>query len=1471
MIPRDFFSPRTCRFVARFVFVAVLALTGWSAQTQPKLVLQQDDHIALLGGTLPERFQHSGHLETYLVARHPKLNLVVRNLAVSGDEITFRHRSENFGSPDEWLTRVGADVIFAFWGFNESFKGPEGLEKFKADLDKWIKDTKQQNYSGKGAPRIVLFSPIANERHQDPNFADPRKNNENIQIYTGAMAEVAAKNEVPFVNLFEPSQKLYSEAAAKKESLTINGLHLSPRGDELIAGVIFQQLFNEPAPSGDFAKLRAAINEKSAVWHSRYRTIDGYNVYGGRSQMAYESGKGGPKITNYKVMQEEMSQRDMMTANRDKRVWSLANGTDIVVDDSNLPPVTSIKSNKPGPLPDDKFPFLGSEEAISKMTVHSGMKVNLFAGEEQFPDLIAPVQMAWDTKGRLWVACWRNYPERTPTSKIGDQILIFEDTNGDGKADKQTEFIGDLNAPTGFQFYKDGVLIMQAPSLLFVRDTDGDGKADWQERILMGMDSADSHHTANAICYEPGGAIYLSDGVFHRTQVETPEGVLRNNDAAIFRFEPRTGRFQTHIAYGFANPHGRVFDYWGNDLVTDATGNNTYFGPAFSGHIDYPAKHSNMKEFWPRPSRPCPGTGILTSRHFPEEFQNNFLNINVISFQGIFRVKVSEDGSGLKGETMENLISSTDPNFRPIFINMGPEGAIYFADWHNPIIGHLQHHLRDPNRDHGHGRIYRISYEGRPYMQRIKYAGMPVDKLLDLLKEPENQIRELAKIELDKRDAKDVLAAAKKWAAKLDKKDAAYEHHMLEALWLHQWMNVVDPELLNRMLASPDPRARAQAARVLCYWRDRVPDALSTFKKLANDENPRVRLEAVRAASFYREGAAAEVALEILKKPTDYYLDYTLKETLRQLEPYWRKAISEGQSIASDNPAGINYLVATVNNTELMKLPKTPAVLEAILVRPGIPDADRSVALASLATAQKKDQVAQLIELLKRPSGDSGLARLLPYQTTEDLKKVRTQVASLAKEGAAAETRQAALASLALADESFDKVWPNDSATLIDMLYGISLIPDAGFRAKAYDRVKPLLAKAANPAPPTEAQARARYVRIELPKPGTLTLAEVEVFSAGENIARKGKARQSSTSNNGRADHAIDGKTNGDFGSGTQTHSREGDEKPWWEVDLGSERVIDSVTIWNRREGELGKRLEGFALRLLDGSRREVFAKTAQPAPAVSVSLKVSADPESELRRAAIRAAVSMNHEPAAVFDSLANIIAAKRDVTAASQGMRAIARTAWPKESMPKVANGLVAWAEGIPTSGRTAPDFVETVQFASDVVGYLPAEQAKPLRAKLKELRVPVFIVRAVREQMRFDTPRIVVEPGKAIEIIFENPDFMPHNLVVVRPGTREKVGEAAALMKPEQVDGRGRAYVPNTVDVIAATRLLNSGERQTLSLTVPNEEGDNEFVCTFPGHYQLMWGKLIVTKDVDAYLQKHPEAPQVGAGATAHHHAE
>jgi glucose/arabinose dehydrogenase/lysophospholipase L1-like esterase len=867
-----------------FLFLVFLALRPATAAV---LELKPGDHVCIIGNTLADRMQQDGWLETLIYAKFPTSDLMFRNLAVAGDEVAFRHRSENFGSPDDWLTRTKADVIFAFFGFNESFGGDAKLEKFKQDLNKFLRDTKAKNYSGKGAPRLVLFSPIANEKLNDPNAPDPSANNERLKKYSAAMAEVAKINDVPFVDLFAISQRLYAEAAQKNQSLTFNTLHLAEAGNRALAREIYRALFGDDAPNANLDKLRAAVNEKNAEWRARYRTVDGYNVYGGRSLLSFpKAGPESPKISNREIMQEEMSQRDVKTANRDKRVWAIAKGGDLKVDDSNLPPVKTIQSNK-----QDVQPFLGGVEAIKHMTMARGCEANLFASEEQFPELVNPVQMNFDTKGRLWVAVWPSYPERTPTSTNGDSLLVFEDTNGDGKADKVTHFLDDLNCPTGFQFFKDGVLVMQAPDLWFVRDVNGDGKADWKERVLMGMDSADSHHTANSLILDPGGATYLSDGVFHRTQVETANGPIRNNDACIYRYEPLTHKFERYAPYGFANPHGRVFDYWGNDLITDGTGNNTFFGPAISGHLDYPAKHAEIKQFWKRPSRPCAGTAILTSRHFPEEFQGNFLNCNVIGFQGIFRVKVSDDGAGLKGESLEDLVKSDDPNFRPVAVNVAPDGSVYFLDWANQLIGHMQHHIRDPHRDHQHGRIYRITYKERPLLKPAKIDGEPIEKLLERLKEPENDVRTRAKLELSKHDSAKVIAGVKTWIASLDPRDKNYEHCLTEALWVNQWLNVVDEGLLGKLLRSPDYHARAAATRVLCYWRDRVRDPLALLEVQARDESPRVRLEAIRACSFFKTSKAAEVALGALEKEPspdkpDYYIKYTLDETMKALDKY---------------------------------------------------------------------------------------------------------------------------------------------------------------------------------------------------------------------------------------------------------------------------------------------------------------------------------------------------------------------------------------------------------------------------------------------------------------------------------------------------------------------------------------------------------------------------------------------------------
>jgi lysophospholipase L1-like esterase len=915
-----------------FLASAIFAVFPRS-EAAPAFELKSGDRIALIGNGTADRMQHHGWLETLVTAKFPRHDLVFRNLAAAGDEVggfldavprddksstpaskvaaeaaaaktargnkVLRNRSDNFGSNDDWLKLVKADVVWAFFGFNESFAGDAGLDAFKATLGTFTQETKAKNYSGKANARLVLFGPLALEKLADPNLPDPTAQNALLKKYSAAMAEVAKANDVPFVDLFALSQDAYARAARAKQSLTFNTAHLTEAGDKALAPDIFRALFGQTAPGGKLDKLRDAILDKNAEWHARYRTVDGYNVYGGRSGLAFTPGKmpfkqndrnpEPPYISNYQTMQDEMKQRDAKAENRDKRIWAIAKGGDLKVDDSNLPPVRLLPaSNK-----SDVKPFLSGEDTIKHITVAKGLKITLVADEVRFPDLVSPVQMAFDTKGRLWVAAWPSYPELRPTDRVKDKLLVFE-LGADGKATKVSTFLDGMNCPTGFQFHKDGVLAMQAPDLWFVRDTNGDGKADWKERVVMGMDSADSHHTANSMCYGPGGDTFLSDGVFHRTQVETVAGPVRNIDGAIFRYEPLTHKFERYVAYGFANPHGRVFDYWGNDFITDATGNANYFGPAFSGFLDFPAKHGNLKKFWNNPSRPCPGTAILSSRHFPEEFQGNFLNINVIGFQGIYRAKFSEDGAGIKGESVENLLqgdNSVIPNFRPICAAVAPDGSLYFCDWAKELIGHMQHHIRDPHRDKSHGRIYRITAEGRPLLPVVKIDGQPIEKLLEALKTPEDDVRTRAKIELSKHDSAKVIAAVRKWSDALDKSDKEYEHHMMEALWVHQWHNVVNEPLLKRMLRSTDHRARAAATRVLCYWRDRVTDPLALLAAQTGDAHPRVRLEAIRACSFFRTSKAAEVALGALEKEADpnkpdYYIKYVLDETMKQLDKF---------------------------------------------------------------------------------------------------------------------------------------------------------------------------------------------------------------------------------------------------------------------------------------------------------------------------------------------------------------------------------------------------------------------------------------------------------------------------------------------------------------------------------------------------------------------------------------------------------
>jgi glucose/arabinose dehydrogenase/lysophospholipase L1-like esterase len=907
--------------------LAVAFAVVWTApvgKAADPFVLHTGEHIAIIGNTLAERMQFDGWLETLLHARFPKHDLVIRNLGFSGDEIVTRLRSKNFGTPDEWLsgkaapiggyeenrfagTNTKADVVFAFFGYNESYAGQEGLDAFKQQLDGWITHTLAQKYNEKTAPRIVLFSPIAHEDLHNPDLPDGKENNARLQLYTKAMAEVAAARNVRFVDLFTPSRALY---AAAKTPLTMNGVHLNGDGNRRIGEVIDRELFG-PAPAQKesyLTALRQAVVDKNWHWYNRYRTTDGFATFGDRAFLTFI--KGNPRNvnpgqvkfekedvlpTNYEVLEREIAVLDLMTANRDKRVWALARGTDpktvdLKVLDSDTPPFINAQTNEPGKGPNGEHIFIPGDEAIQKMTIGDGLKVELFASEKEFPELVNPVQMAFDTRGRLWVAAWKNYPHWQPKTPMDDKLLILEDTDGDGKADKRTVFAGDLNNPTGFEFYNGGVILAQAPNLVFLKDTNGDDRYDTRQIILSGLDTADTHHTMNSFTFDPGGALYFGEGIFHRTQVETPWGpTVRQADGGVFRLEPRTAKFEVYIPMNFPNPHGHVFDSWGRDIVFDATGGQPYYGPSFSTKKYYPAMETNKA---PRPgsvrTRPVGGTEILSSRHFPEQMQGNIVVLNTIGFRGLLNYKLSEDGAGLKWVEAPAILQSADENFRPVDAEVGPDGALYFADWHNPIIGHMQHNLRDTSRDRLHGRIYRVTYPGRPLLKPAKIAGEPIDRLLDLLKEPEDRVRYRAKIELSGRATDDVMSALQTWIDALDQKDPNYEHNMMEALWVKQWHNRVDEKLLTRMLRSKEPWARAAATRVLCYWRDRVANPLALLKTQANDEHPAVRLEAVRAASFFQTPDAAAVALESVNHPQDRFLEYTLDQTMKTLKPFVR-------------------------------------------------------------------------------------------------------------------------------------------------------------------------------------------------------------------------------------------------------------------------------------------------------------------------------------------------------------------------------------------------------------------------------------------------------------------------------------------------------------------------------------------------------------------------------------------------------
>lgn len=1446
------------------------------------LVLEKGDRICVIGNTLADRMQHDGWLDTFIHARFPKHDLIFRHLGYSADEIDIRLRSAHFGTPDQWLsgeatpprnvpgadanrfelTNTKADVIFAFFGYGESFAGKEGLPAFKTSLSNWLTSTLGKKYNGKSAPRIVLCSPIAHEDHNSPDLPDGKANNERLALYTAAMKEVAAEKKVPFVDLYTPTMAQYAKA---KEKLTMNGVHLNEEGNRFVAQVIADTLFGkqEMLALPALAKLNAAVKERNATWFHRYRVTDGYSTYGERAFLTFAP----DRQSNYVVGQRELRILDVMTHNLDKQVWAVARGDAEVAKDA-LPDHIPVKTNKPGDMVGGKHRFQDPEKAIEKMKVHPDMKVELFASEKDFPGLfVNPVQMSWDAKGRLWVAVWPSYPHWKPGEPMDDKILILEDTNGDGKADKCTVFADKLHCPTGFELYGKGVLVAQCPDLWYLEDTNGDGKADLRKRVLHGLDSADTHHASNSFVLDAGGAIYFQEGTFHHSQFETPYGPNeRLANAGVFRYEPRTQKAEVYVSFGFANPHGHIFDRWGRDIVIDGTGANPYDAALFSGRVEFPNKHSRPPSAWSPPSRPCPGMEVMSSKHFPESMQGNILVPNVIGFHGIFQIKPSDDGASVQGVRVDDILSSTDPNFRPSDVKIGPDGGIYFIDWHNPIIGHMQHNLRDPSRDREHGRVYRVSMKNKPLSKSPVIADEPLDKVLKVLEHPEDRVRYRARIELAGRPTKDVVAAAAKWIDGLDSKSEDYEHHLLEALWLHQSHNSLNKDLLEKVLTAKDPRARAAATRVVGYWRDKLPDAIDLLRRSAGDENPRVRLEAVRAASFFKEAEALEVVLIAQDRPTDRYIDFVKGETMKTLQPYVKKAISDGRKIAFKTPAGARYFLRTVSTEDLLKMDRSQGVFLEMLFRPGVRDEFRREAVTGLAKLEKKSELPLLLGAIQEHDADNAadasvsfdLARMITSRT--DLASQRATLEKLATSAKQSLTRQLGYVALVSADGGVEKAWATagkNVKSLQDLVDAVPMIGDPTTRAAFYPKLKDLLdGLPKDLAGGREKRTMGRYVRIELPgNLRTLTLAEVEIFSGGINVARKGKATQHSTAAGGAASRAIDGNTNGNYNDGSATHTQEGVANPWWEVDLGAEYPLESVVVWNRTDGALGSRLKNYTLKILDSKRGVAFEKAKNPTPETKAEFAVGTlAPQRVVRWSAMKALPSVRGKETETVGAIVKFLKDEQDRPAAVAALQRIPARLWPAEQAKPVLDELMAYIRSVPAKDRTSDTPLESLQLCDALTALLPAEDARKARKELSEIGVRVLRLGTLVEQMLYDRERLVVQAGKPVELVFENSDTMPHNWVLVEPGALEEIG-VLSEKTGQDATAMKREYVPTSPKILVKSRLVQPRSVQKLSFTAPTKPGVYAYVCTYPGHWRRMQGALYVVADLDEY-QANPE---------------